>query len=700
MNILNTSSSSFETSGVFMSSQNPLNQSFNTSINHSLDQSSHLLNNSLDPSFQNKSLNSVLPKVSPQYLPYYQKFKDIEIFNNINLSYEIQKELRKYAEEGEIMLSKSKIIEILSKLTKEPETLLKEAENLNIIHLTVRKFEGYPEKHELYSLVLDHISVESLCWILKTLRKDAMTPTEKIIVSRIKECFGLKISPKQWEKSILSLKYQKFSGDFDPVIKTNPLPKIVISKIKDPLVGNEALILKFKSIDWHVEDQGKIDEKEDNLWKLFISFLNNFFKQQKNKLQEIPEKFEKNSESEISNHDFDSKFRESIEKKESSFGILLNNPIEYPTLQYEDQLKKNKEDIAQQDSIENPEGKSIPGGRYGCAQFVKTCAPEELKKCSLGKLNLYVQEAINRGLIKYHRTLLVKDYSRDEENSYLEGIGNLSCESIEKTTFLQQRDAKIKALQKTLLEILKENPNGIALAQIPQFLKTRSPFSFNLQELGFPKLKNFLGSLPQRIKIEMAGTNNSFAYLLDDNKTKNSLTNQNKYGKPPVWGNQTGYSGPLAPPGYGNGLIGGISGLAGNLGGPFGGAQIADYKGNLEKSQLKKKFNTLKYPVAENKIANNNRMGRKKVSSLEEYLAKVVGNICNIIAEQCYGIKVDRLYGELCKKLGVEFDYRLFGCQDFYSFLTNFLENESLIYIEIKNYELFVYPKNFRIGKI
>lgn len=67
------------------------------------------------------------------------------------------------------------------------------------------------------------------------------------------------------------------------------------------------------------------------------------------------------------------------------------------------------------------DSRSIPGGRYGCAQFIKICAPEDLRKCSLGRLNLYVQEAINKGLIKYHRTLLVKDYSRDEEYSYLEG---------------------------------------------------------------------------------------------------------------------------------------------------------------------------------------------------------------------------------------------------------------------------------------
>ena len=27
----------------------------------------------------------------------------------------------------------------------------------------------------------------------------------------------------------------------------------------------------------------------------------------------------------------------------------------------------------------------IPGGRYGCTQFLKICGPEEIRKCSVGK---------------------------------------------------------------------------------------------------------------------------------------------------------------------------------------------------------------------------------------------------------------------------------------------------------------------------
>lgn len=264
----------------------------------------------------------------------------------MQISFELQREMRKYAEEAELLLSRNRYLEIIQKICKankieDFDSLAREAEKNNIIHQTIRKFEGYPEKHELYSLSLDQISYESLTWILKTIRKDSMTPTEKIIISRIKECFGLKITPKQWETIIFAIKNNKFQIDINPFpsfstqipsinINANHnnlsnkgsssntgslasqggsgsmgskglgvwgsqnmdegLAKILISKIKDPLVGTETLILKFKGIDWHVEDQGKVEEEKDGLWKVFVGFLNNFFKQQRMRLEEIPEK--------------------------------------------------------------------------------------------------------------------------------------------------------------------------------------------------------------------------------------------------------------------------------------------------------------------------------------------------------------------------------------------------------------------------
>jgi hypothetical protein len=56
----------------------------------------------------------------------------------------------------------------------------------------------------------------------------------------------------------------------------------------------------------------------------------------------------------------------------------------------------------------NQEEKCIPGGRYGCAQFVKACASSNLVACSLGQLAQFIQYAINEDILRYQRTLLVK----------------------------------------------------------------------------------------------------------------------------------------------------------------------------------------------------------------------------------------------------------------------------------------------------
>jgi hypothetical protein len=42
-----------------------------------------------------------------------------------------------------------------------------------------------------------------MIWILRSIKIDKMTPSEKFVISRIKECFGLKISQKVWEKKII-----------------------------------------------------------------------------------------------------------------------------------------------------------------------------------------------------------------------------------------------------------------------------------------------------------------------------------------------------------------------------------------------------------------------------------------------------------------------------------------------------------------
>ena len=61
--------------------------------------------------------------------------------------------------------------------------------------------------------------------------------------------------------------------------------------------------------------------------------------------------------------------------------------------------------------------KAIPGGRYGAAQLLKCCGPLSLRECSLGKLSLFIQEAINKGILIYFKTLLIKPNYIDFEEA-------------------------------------------------------------------------------------------------------------------------------------------------------------------------------------------------------------------------------------------------------------------------------------------
>ncbi len=55
------------------------------------------------------------------------------------------------------------------------------------------------------------------------------------------------------------------------------LPKLVVRKINDPLIGSETTVIYLKNDEWKAEDTGTVDD-ENNQWKLFLEFLDNFFK--------------------------------------------------------------------------------------------------------------------------------------------------------------------------------------------------------------------------------------------------------------------------------------------------------------------------------------------------------------------------------------------------------------------------------------
>lgn len=164
---------------------------------------------------------------------------------------------------------------------------------------------------------------------------------------------------------------------------------------------------------------------------------------------------------------------------------------------------------SQSQSLQEERTKAIPGGRYGCAQFAKTCGPPELSKCSLGKLSQMVQKAINDEVIKYQKTLLVwsETLSKDQAFGY-----NTQEELCKKKSELTQ---KLEMVQRALIEILLANPEGVSLAQLPVYLKKRLPFNYSLSELGFGKLKDLVLSMNDKIKIDNKSNNHPFAVLVN-----------------------------------------------------------------------------------------------------------------------------------------------------------------------------------------
>lgn len=80
---------------------------------------------------------------------------------------------------------------------------------------------------------------------------------------------------------------------------------------------------------------------------------------------------------------------------------------------------------------------------------------------------------------------------------------NLNGETNGQQLVQLQRDIKIMALQVALIDMFLQYPTKtlISMAQIPLNLKTKLLFDYNLVELGFPKLKNLINTLNDKLII-------------------------------------------------------------------------------------------------------------------------------------------------------------------------------------------------------
>mmetsp|Transcript_25615 Transcript_25615/g.24911 ORF Transcript_25615/g.24911 Transcript_25615/m.24911 type:complete len:106 (-) Transcript_25615:1960-2277(-) len=92
-----------------------------------------------------------------------------------------------------------------------------------------------------------------------------------------------------------------------------------------------------------------------------------------------------------------------------------------------------------------------------------------------------------------------------------------------------QVEAKLAIVKDALLEILAESKNGMSLAQLPLYLRKKLPFVLDLNELGFPKLKDLILSMNDQIKLELRGINHPFAYLMSSGRNVHSKINSDDF---------------------------------------------------------------------------------------------------------------------------------------------------------------------------
>jgi len=156
------------------------------------------------------SQSKVLFGKSSNVIDFAHKYRTVPIAGSNELGLFIQKEFARYANQGDLLLSKEDLLEILRKeeqtnksLKLSCEQIIQKAEEEKLIHITGRSFLDKEQVHFI-GVLLGDISIESLSWVIKSIQKDLMTPTEKLILSRIKECFGLKIEQGSRWKDILN----------------------------------------------------------------------------------------------------------------------------------------------------------------------------------------------------------------------------------------------------------------------------------------------------------------------------------------------------------------------------------------------------------------------------------------------------------------------------------------------------------------
>ena len=329
----------------------------------------------------------------------------------------------------------------------EVSRIVDQAEHARVIFISYKEFDRV--KLKFVSLKVETCGLEVLTWTLRSLSADEMLPSEKAVMARMREVFDLKPSPSDWQGLMARARGHSHSNsapEFSLFSSPPSLPKFIFEKMYEQASGTHTTLIHPAGEKWHALDH---DSKSGDYLGI---------------------------------------------KETAEWNEFLSFLEEYFRAKPKNKFKETEQ-------------KSIPGGRYGCAQFLKLLGPSCLRKCSLGKLSYMVQLAINDTYLRYDRTLILWT-----SNSQ----GSLPREEINKKT---------QALKSAIINILDKNSEGVSLAQLPMHLKKAVRFSYNINDLGFAKLKDLLCTIPE-VQIELRNVNHPFAVLKKEPLTTESIKNQ------------------------------------------------------------------------------------------------------------------------------------------------------------------------------
>ena len=356
--------------------------------------------------------------------------------------------LKEQAFKGLVIIEYKELAQVISLRLNldldEVSQVVDQAEQARVVFISYKEFDKV--KSKFVSLKVDTCGLEVLTWTLRSLSVDEMLPSEKAVMARMREVFDLKPSPNEWQGLMARARGHSHSSsapEFSLFSWSPSLPKFIFDKMYEQASGTHTTLIYPAGEKWHALDH---DSKSGDYLGL----------------------------------------KDTAEWKE-----FIRFLEEYFKAKPRSRSKETEQ-------------KSIPGGRYGCAQFLKLLGPGCLRKLSLGRLSYMVQLAINDTYLRYDRTLILWT-----SNSQL----SLPKEEVYKKT---------QALKAAVISILGKSVEGVSLAQLPMHLKKSVKFSYNINDLGFAKLKDLLNTIPQ-VQIELRNVNHPFAVLKKEPVTTESI---------------------------------------------------------------------------------------------------------------------------------------------------------------------------------